>query len=497
MNTRNYFFVIKVILILYISIFSSSLIYTQDTDSLYYTNPDYHVAKELFNKKIVMLGDYAHQSANPERRVIKTLNNWLDICIEKGKNYNLSLIIEFAPDRVSALNTYIQTGDLKSYCDKATNGTSLQDLEYFGLLRKFSQKIDSFNHNSNYKLSFKIAGFEQYTDSMNFNYLLRWQEREAELWFINTRDTMLSRDIIEYSTNNPDEQILIFYGIAHLQNYLVDKLEESRVLQQNERMGHFLAYYLKRYFGESSVETFAPLNCMRSPLRFDSLKRIFKNNELELKRNEEIIFRPEELSHPVYWDTTYDYIINTNKTVDKPIYTHDIYSRYIFDKTVKRINLLRKALPGFKAVSNYQGLLQGLKFFTGIGFKSDSELTEWVSENNYDAIDWLYNDKFADNIKSMILRYENRRYINPVIRSYGIPIIPDSLYLPDEKWIKSELPKLLEQIKFTNSIGIYWFGYPDEKIKAKEYLVKFSGEDFAEPEKYLQWYRKKYFDYDY
>jgi hypothetical protein len=55
----------------------------------------------------------------------------------------------------------------------------------------------------------------------------------------------------------------------------------------------------------------------------------------------------------------------------------------------------------------------------------------------------------------------------------------------------------LPRMKFINCIGIYWVGYPDEKVKAKEYLVKFSGEDFAEPEKYLQWYRMKYYGYEY
>jgi hypothetical protein len=56
---------------------------------------------------------------------------------------------------------------------------------------------------------------------------------------------------------------------------------------------------------------------------------------------------------------------------------------------------------------------------------------------------------------------------------------------------------MVNRIRFTNSIGIYWVGYPNEKLKAKEYLKEFSGEDFAEPEKYLQWYRMKYFGYEY
>jgi hypothetical protein len=66
-----------------------------------------------------------------------------------------------------------------------------------------------------------------------------------------------------------------------------------------------------------------------------------------------------------------------------------------------------------------------------------------------------------------------------------------------EQWKQQELPMIIRHIKFTNSIGIYWFGYPDEKIKAKEYLKEFSREDFQEPEKYVQWYRMKFYGYNY
>ena len=56
-------------------------------------------------------------------------------------------------------------------------------------------------------------------------------------------------------------------------------------------------------------------------------------------------------------------------------------------------------------------------------------------------------------------------------------------------------PEALKDIKFINAIGIYWAGYPDEKIKAKEFLKQFSKEDFAEPEKYLQWWRNVYHNF--
>jgi len=39
-------------------------------------------------------------------------------------------------------------------------------------------------------------------------------------------------------------------------------------------------------------------------------------------------------------------------------------------------------------------------------------------------------------------------------------------------------------------VGVYWVGYPEEKAKAKQYLVKFSGKELELPAQYLQWLRK-------
>ncbi len=114
--------------------------------------------------------------------------------------------------------------------------------------------------------------------------------------------------------------------------------------------------------------------------------------------------------------------------------------------------------------------------------------------SDFNTTDFLYSNSF-DSVLSP-LNYMIPQ-INGFFSSYGVDASKDSIMILLNRFKELSAMFLMQRAKFTNSIGIYWFGYPDEKIKAKEYLVKFSGEDFAEPEKYLQWYRMKYYGYEY
>ena len=125
-----------------------------------------------------------------------------------------------------------------------------------------------------------------------------------------------------------------------------------------------------------------------------------------------------------------------------------------------------------------------------------------LSNANVEPADWLYSNKLLDSL--LIPKFDkNHRasYLYSILSAYGIKnnfIYSDSTQIQNyENWKKTELPKIYEQMKFTNSIGIYMMGYPDEKIKAKEYLTKFSNKDFNEPQEYLHWYWKEYFGCEY
>lgn len=72
---------LKPVLIFIIGILSFSQIsVSQESDSLYYLNPERFTAELLFKKKIVMLADFEHQAPAPYHSLSLTLNYWLDMC---------------------------------------------------------------------------------------------------------------------------------------------------------------------------------------------------------------------------------------------------------------------------------------------------------------------------------------------------------------------------------------------------------------------------------
>ena len=83
---------------------------TQSNDSLYYLNPDYHIAKELINKKIVMLGEVGHYQPGNYRYLLNSLENWLLLCSEQDPSINLTLILELDENNAEEINKYYFLG---------------------------------------------------------------------------------------------------------------------------------------------------------------------------------------------------------------------------------------------------------------------------------------------------------------------------------------------------------------------------------------------------
>jgi len=159
---------------------------------------------------------------------------------------------------------------------------------------------------------------------------------------------------------------------------------------------------------------------------------------------------------------------------------------------------VKKWIKGFKGLNQYYTDLGLLQYSTGMHFNDDNELRSWINKVNFDSLDWLYSDKFKKRLEYLFVNYPDDDFINSVISNFGSSYtVNEKQLFKFEEWETKVLPKILEQIKFTNSIGIYWLGYDPEKIKAKEFLVKYSGQDYDEPEKYLKWYRMKFYGMDY
>ena len=461
-------------------------------DSLYYTNPNYQIANELFNRKIVMLGDYGpnhHQPAS-YRRLMCVLYNWLNLAKASGEKRSLSLVVENDEPTSFAINRFISDGNMKAFTDTIKSEFYLETLEHLIDLRNFSGVIDSVNMLRENKISFTVKGFEQ-VGYINFERIAKLSSRDDEFWFVHERDSVTANGIINYKNNNPEEQILVFYGYFHLQNRLLDKRRSGNSeLSPEEGWGYCLAHFLKKEFGKSNVLTIDPRSF---------IPEIFDNTIFEHLKDKEFLLRTETLPVEDEDKPDIDLTISCKDKFVSPINAEYVCSRYILEKLVNKINDVKKWLPGgFKALNQYYIDLSILQYITGYRFVDDNELRAWLNKTNYDSLNLLYSNKFTNRLSYMFINYPDEEFINSVLSNFGSSyIVNDKSLINLEKWETKELPKILEQVKFSNSIGVYWLGYEEEKIKAKEFLVKFSGKDFNEPEKYLKWYRVKYFGTEY
>jgi hypothetical protein len=465
--------------------------FSQSEDSVYYTNPEYHVAKELFNKRIVMLGDYAHHTPGPFRRVINSLENWLQISSAGNESTNLTLVIEDEKAVTDEINKYFSTGDIKPLIDTIAPDFYLEDLEYYANLRNFSLKVDSVNQSRINKITFKINGFEQ-VGRVNFEQQAKKPKKESELWFVNERDSTTAMGLMDYMESNPKEQILMFYGAAHLICGFVNKNLGFDDLSDQECMGYYLPHYLKKQFGDNNVVIFLPCNFL-----YYYKERPFNHPALDTLRDKLILVNSKYFADTASYFGA-DYVISVHNSYGQPMDANFVCSRFILEKTSEALNRVSQWLQGYGAKSFYNKYLGAAHLLTGQNFRNDSETTEWLNNNKYNGSDYLFSNQLTDSLSSQFVKSYNKDYINSIISIFGVAYeITDSDMKYFEQWKQQELPMIIRHIKFTNSIGIYWFGYPDEKIKAKEYLKEFSREDFQEPEKYVQWYRMKFYGYNY
>ncbi len=464
-------------------LFSSISIKSQEGDSLYYVDPNAFVAREIFNKKIVMLGDGGHHQPAVYHYLLGTLNEWLELCQTKTEEENLTLIIEDEESMSNEINNYIRSGDMQTVVGKIL-GFNLEDLEYYSNLRKFSHAIDSLNRHREKKISFKVKAFEQ-AGSINSDRVISLSQREQQLWFVNERDSVTAEGVINYINANPNERILIFYGSAHLIDRRISKrMGGTDKLTPEESQGYFLAYYLIKKFSAENVVKIVPWMGTS----------YFKKQDFPYPGRKSFIAKSEDLGVPDSLVAGSDYIYNNHFDYLPLIEGGRICSKVMLNKKIELIKYVQPFRPSYVADMEYYRSMQNIYYITGSYLRGDTITEQLKNLSDFNTTDFLYSNRF-DSLLSP-LNYMIPQ-INWFFRDYGVDASKDSIMILLNRFKDMSAMFLMHRVKFTNSIGIYWFGYPDEKVKAKEYLVKFSGEDFIEPEKYLQWYRMKYYGYEY
>jgi hypothetical protein len=480
------------ILIFFLFLFSSISLGCQNKDSVYYTDPDRRVAEMIFDKRIVMIGEGPHSHPVGFDGTMTILYEWLkQVVDDASKPQNLTLILETDSAYAVGIQKYFDTGIIDSILNP---GMPIENYEFFANLRHFHNKIDSINKANSSPIKFTVRGFEEVGVNFNADFMLKTQ-KESELWFVNERDVNTSKGIIDYVHKHPEEQIVIFYGGSHLQEGLVNKNLGFPDLSDEECMGYYLIYYLRKEFGKENVVSVSqpiipPIYLVGTAIEKATDRSIFISHK-NLQIN---MFRPKD----------YEYFILRPYKISIPFSAGCSFSRVMIEKSISTLKQCEPVLSGYKTKGLFGSTMFYTWLLTGIRFKDTEGLEKWYNKNGYAGFERLNSRDFKEQIFNSLFgdSENNLRHIDNftyMLSELGFSDqIQDTSYGTDSSvWKEHTWPQEIGKVVFLNSIGIYWFGYPDEKIKAKEYLVKFSGEDFAEPEKYLQWYRMKYYGYEY
>ena len=475
---------------LFYVILSTSIGCQQNT--LYYTDPDPRVAEMIFNKRIVMLGEGPHSHPVGFDGMMKILNEWLkQVMDDASKPQNLTLILETDSAYAVGIEEYFDTGIIDSIFSP---GMPLENYEFYANLRHFHNKIDSLNKANGSVIKFTVRGFEEVGVNFNADFMLK-NQKESELWFVNERDVNTSKGIINYVNKHPKERTVIFYGGSHLQEGLVNKNLGFPDLSEEESMGYYLIYYLRKAFGQESVVSVGqpitpPQFFVGTP--FEKVTNI--NTFAEHKKFKINMFRNEDYEYFVFRPFKHSIMHRAG----------NCFSRVIIEKSINKLKQYEPVLSGYMAKRDYYRTMDFVWLLTGTRFKNAGELEKWYNKNGFNGFERLNSKDFEDQIfNSLYGRSENNLRSSDNYRfllnelGFSEQILDTNYGADSSIWREFIWPDEKKSVIFLNCIGIYWFGYPDEKIKAKEYLVKFSGEDYAEPEKYLQWYRMKYYGYAY
>jgi len=446
----------------------------------YCTNPDSVIASEINKKKVVMVGEFTHDDYVWYNALVNVINYWIVECQnDKSQNYILNLVFETDSSSASYINYFVNTGNDSLLRQKIMPFDNLEDCECYYNLRNVKDKIDSLNSKRSNEITINILGFEEYDIETNKDYYGKTQ-KEAESWFINDRDKNISGRLINFiRNNNENNHYLLEYGDAHLQRGYVRKLSYE------DSYGYYLAHYLAEEFGDDNVVSF-----------FQGINNdnVFQGTDFENYKNESVLIPMDKFPFEnVKKEKNSSYILRPMHN-SNPHYFPLIISKYIAERLNEKIQIYEKLLPGYKANQFYAEYLKILRIITGIEFKNCSMISEWLKSNpNFDWLGRFDSKEFSNIIYHLYIDTTFHNSNLWLLSQFGFPDAKQINFMFDDiNWIEN-WKELSKYAKFINAIGIYWIGYPDEKAEAKKYLVQTSGQDYNEPEKYLQWYRKTIF----
>jgi len=499
---------VLVIVCLFCSVFFSC----DNALSKIHKNPEQYLIQELRNKRILMLADFGfgHGQPLPYHSILALLNTWVSLVEQESDvDKHIVLVLESTGMLSSLFKQFIKTNDPNPFLDSTflSEQFTLETLEFYSNLRRFSNKIDSLNARlpENTKIGFDILGPEgvpvyrpnESLDSLSidiFNYYLK------------DRDLLTAHRVIDYLAIHKDTKAIFFYGGAHLIKTLDNKSfhGDGRVRNKNAK-GYYLAHYLKEAFGDRQVLSV-------NQIRYDSADALSKKIAPSIVANlgkDNFYIEPNALFRKLLLFPRYDgYIVRmesfahgheVNRIFSRNIVKHFLFkmNNYLSDTTntlLKRDYLwsITTILPYFSGKHFEYPTKPELWFKSNKPTIALAEWTNWLKMNDSTFSQRLESKSFEDGLKLMYLRSFGSMLIKDELLSIGFS---EKMWkmsgFSENQWDSLIWPLAIDRIKCINAIGQYWIGDSAEQFLAHDILVRYTGKNFSNPDLYLKWFRNE------
>ncbi|MGE5399604.1 MAG: hypothetical protein ACM3S2_04315 [Ignavibacteriales bacterium] len=481
-----------------ISIFwANNYVNLKGEEKQYNTDPYGFAASQIVLNKIVMLGENGaldHYNLFPHITFLNVIKSWKNtVQKENLHNKTLTLVIERSPSAVKLVQKIIDENDLNPFLETESLVYSLEDLYLFSKLGELKKEIESTGNH------LKIVGFEIDERYDNEWFFKKSNEERSNFTGIE-RDSLLYKDMSSYIKSNPDENILINYGHAHLSDEYFHRTFPPDVYGK----GHCFAYYLRRDLKEKFVT-------IDQNLVYDSF---FENrNDLSYVKKKNFLLEKGDtilINQLGYRNLFADFLIVKHDGLVGPHFIRNVFSRNTllrnsnmlleFDKYSRKYNKSLTLQPKENQNPLVARLLQSMNLITGRNFKSIPEYTAYLDSTKSE----FYHNRISEELFSKELygylknNPENNNFrfmlycigmVPNIYFSVGVPLV--------ETWENDLWKNAQVHMNYFDYVGLLWLGTDEEKEKAWEFLAGYTKENYSDAPQYLEWYYKNKYNYNF
>ncbi|HUI91642.1 MAG TPA: hypothetical protein VLX68_05265 [Chitinivibrionales bacterium] len=468
-----------------------------------HTSPEEYLLNDLRSRRILMFGDFGHGQPLPYYSLVQLLNKWVSLAAKDADvDRKIVLVLERDSAQIALIKDFIRTNDPKPLFQStvlAPHGT-MEGMEFLCDLRRIAVRTDSLNAHAPLQKQITLELFGPETTPEYGRDLPDYKLTIAQSdFFFHARDSLLARAITGHLANRADAKAVIFYGNGHLIKNFTDK-NIYHLRYATNTMGYFLAYYLKKAYGDAQVLSVnqVPFDPRAHPLKPPAAKKVGTGDFFI----EGAPLRAMRLPADRY---------DGNVARTKPaVYAHilsAVHSRMVLDACIARMDSACRDTTG-ALWKEYLAAIRSLRYLCGkdFGMPADPEpwfkssqpalvlqqWKEWVGANGGTIAGRLDTREFREEMEKM---YFNG-FSSPNVRAEMISIgfdraIWDSSGFSETRWNEKVWPEAIDRIKIINAIGQLWFGDSLEQSNARGFLVQTTGQDFSEPDLYLKWFRSR------